>query len=192
MVSYLKNKRFLLSRIPSISDAFRSVVTATEAAIIADTSLNWGTLPKKVYFKQGTVKEITAILTGYTTAPFKDQKYPLVILVRDIREKVNKQLFGLGSSFKCRVLIVTITSPNLRADDRETQNFKPILLPIFEELIRQVSKSKLFGMPRINDMEIIKWDCYFYGTRENDKNIFNDYIDAIDIESITLNTKNIC
>ena len=183
-----------MSQIPSISDAFRTVVAATEAAIIADTSLDWGTLAKKVYFMQGSLLEITNVLQSYTNSPsYKNKKYPLVILVRDVKEKLNKQLNGLGTSFKCHLLIITLTNPELRSDQREAQNFKPVLLPIFEELINQISKSKLFAMPTVKDMDITKWDCYFYGTKENiKKNIFNDYVDAIDIESITLNTKNIC
>lgn len=179
---------------PSISDALRIIVAATEAAIIADISLDWGELPKKVYFLQGSLLEVTNVLQSYTNAvsPLKNQKYPLVILVRDIKEKINEQKDGIGTSFKARILIVTLTNPDLRSEGRELRNFKPILLPIFAELIRQISKSKAFRMPTIKDMDITKWDCYFYGTRENNKNIFNDYIDAIDIESITLNLKTIC
>lgn len=183
-----------MSQIPSISDAFRVVVAATETAIIADTTLDWGTLPKKVYFMQGNLLEITGVLQLYTNAgaPFKNQKYPLVILVRDVKEKVTEGKDGPGTTFKARLLIVTLTDPNLRANDREIRNFKPVLLPIFDEFTRQLSKSKAFRMPTLKDMDITKWDCYFYGTRENNKNIFNDYIDAIDIESISLNLKTIC
>ncbi len=182
-----------MSQLPSISYAFKDVVAKTETAIIADNSLDWGTLPKKVYFMHGTLKEITSVLQAYTNSPtHKDKKYPLVILIRDVKEKVNDQRVGLGSSFKCRLLIVTITNKDYRSDDREIKNFKPILIPIFEELVRQIRKSRLFGMPTLKAMEIVKWDCYFYGSNVNDKNIFNDYIDAIDIESISLNTKNLC
>lgn len=182
-----------MSQIPSISDAFKTVVAATEAAIIANTTLNWGTLPKRVFFMHGHPKEIVNVLQAYTNSPeMKHKKYPLVALFRDIREDIELQRYGLAPSFKCRFVICTLTSPTLRADDREIQNFKPILIPIFEEIIKQISKSKRFGMPRVKDMKIVKFDRYFWGSEQVEKNILNDYIDAVEVESITLSLKNIC
>lgn len=173
-----------------------------ETAIIANTSLVWPDLPKKVYFMHGNTKEIMAHLQSLSDGPkTKDKKYPLIALFRDIREEVEQQRFGLASTFKAHVGIFTLTNPEMRAADRELRTFKPVLIPIFEELVNQISKSILFGSPRINDMAIKKWDCYFYGSALNPdrasgapagKNIFNDWVDAIEIESITLNLKNIC
>lgn len=179
-----------MSQIPSISDAFRTVVAATEAAIIADASINWGTLPKKVYFMHGHEKEIVNVLQSFTNASLP--KYPLVCLFRDIKEAVSIQKFGLTPAFNCRLVICTLTTPSLRANDREIQNFKPILLPIFEQLIKQISKSSSFGMPAIDKMKIVKWDRYFWGTQAVDKNILDDYIDAVEIESISLHLNNFC
>lgn len=182
-----------MSQIPSISDAFKVVVAATEAAIIADTSLDWGTVPKKVYFMQGPILEITNVLQSYTNSPdYKNKKYPLVILIRDFKEQDELQLHGIGSSFKPQLLIITLTNPTYRSDQREENNFKPILRPIYAELLNQLSKSKLFGMPRIKDMKPVRCEHFFYGTSQNNKNIFNDFIDAIEIESIALNIKNFC
>lgn len=179
---------------PSISDAFKDAVALTEAAIIANSSINFGAIPKKVYFMHGHPKEVVSVLQSYTNSPaMKNQKYPLVALFRDIREDLNEQLFGLGSSFKCRFVICTLTTPTLRADDREQKNFKPILIPIFEELIKQISASSFFGCPTVENMKIAKWDRYFWGTQAADKNTLNDYIDAIEVESISLKLiNNIC
>jgi hypothetical protein len=47
-------------------------------------------------------------------------------------------------------------------------------------------------MPNINTMKVKSTNCYFYGTNLNNKNQFNDYVDAIDIESISLTLKNVC
>lgn len=179
--------------LPSISEGWRSVVEATSEAIAANPSVDFGPIPKHVYFMHGHPKEIVAVLQSYTNSPLmKSQKYPLVALFRDIREEVIQQANGLGIRFKCRAVICTLTNPNLRADDREQRNFKPILIPIFEELLRQFSLSPLFGMPTIEEMKVIKWDRYFWGSQMVDQNILNDYIDAVEIESISLNQNNIC
>lgn len=181
-----------MSQLPSISAKLKQVVAATEAALIADSTIDFGTVPKKLYFMHGHPKEIVAVLQSYTNSPAKkNQKYPLVALFRDIKEKVNQQQYGLASTFKCRIVICTLTDPNLRADDREQRNFIPILLPIFEELLYQLSISAEFGTPTIEEMEVEKWDRYFWGSQAVDKNILNDYIDAVEIESITLKNLNI-
>lgn len=179
---------------PIISDAMRVVVAATEAAVILDDTLDWGIIPKKVYFMHGHEKEVVNVLQSMTNAgaPIKNEKYPLIILFEDIREKLRRSLNGWTTSFKCRLVICTLTSPTLRADQRLEQNFKPILLPIFEEFIRQISRSKLFNQPTVEDMEITKWNRYYWGSQPVDKNILNDYIDAVEIESISLNLKTIC
>lgn len=181
--------------IPSISDAFQNIVAATEDALIADTSLDWGTLPKKLYFLHGHPKEIVSVLQGYTnsTGAKKNQKYPLVALFRDIKEEVNQQAEGLASRFNCSFIICTLTNPSDRSNDRQEKNFKPILLPIFTELINQITLSESFGTPTVNELKITKWDRYFWGTQAIDKNILNDCVDAVEVESISLQLiNNIC
>lgn len=182
-----------LVQIPSISDAVEQVVQDTETAIIADITLDWGALPKRVYFMHDTPKKVAQTLQEYTNSPdYKNKKYPLVILFEDIRQTFRQGLNGITTSFKARMAICTLTDPSYRAPKRDAENFNPILTPIAEELIRQFSKSKSFGSPTVDAMELIYWKRYSWGAVEVDKNILNDYIDAIELESITLNLKNIC
>jgi len=181
-----------LNNIPSISDAFKLVVAATEAAIINDASINWGTLPKKVYFMHGHPKEITGLLQSFTNSPEKkNKKYPLVILVRDIEdEQPSAGSNGVDISFKAQLFICTITTPTYRADDREARNFKPILHPILYELLNQISASDLFGMPTVDEMKV-KWtDRYYWGANVANKDIFSDYIDAVEVSQLQLKLYN--
>ena len=176
---------------PSISDAFKAIVPKVQDALIARTELNWGGVQKKVYFMHGHPKEIVQVLQSYTQGPAtKNQKYPLIALLRDIREKSGLNSDGPFTSFNARLVICTLTSPHLRADDREAQNFKPILLPIYEELISQISQSPIFGMPSRESMQLIKWDRYFWGTQEADKHVLGDYIDAVEVEQMLLTIYN--
>lgn len=181
-----------MSNIPSISDALRTVVAATEAAIIADTSLDWGTLPKKVYFMHGHPIEIATVLQSYTESPtLKNKKYPFVILARDIEDETPTMGHnGWDLKFEAKLFICTITSPHLRAEDRELQSFKPILHPILYELHNQISRSNLFGMPTIDQTGIRFTDRYRWGANVVDKNILNDYIDAVECKSMPLTLYN--
>lgn len=173
--------------IPSIAAGLRSLVTRVEEAVIANTALDWGSMPKKVYFIQGHPLEIVNVLLSLTKGPTtKNKKYPLVALFRDFREDVSEGAHGYTVSARPRLLICTLTQPNFRADEREAKNFIPILQPIFEELVGQIRLSAAFGAPTVKDMGIVKWDRYYWGTQVADANVLNDYIDAIEIEGINL------
>lgn len=166
-------------------------------ALIANTSIDFGTIPKKLYFIQGNKKEILSVLQAMTKGPkTKDKKYPVIALFRDVKENLFEMKDGISTTFNAHLAIFTLTSPTYRADEREEKVFKKILIPIFEEFIRQLGKSKAFGMPTVKEMAIKKWDCYFYGSGfadgNKDRNILLDFVDAIDIESISLKLKNIC
>ncbi len=177
----------VLNKLPSITAAFKNVVTATDAAIVANSDVDFIDIAKRVYFMHGHPKEIVNVLQQYTNSPtHKNKKYPLIALMRDIREELNEQQRGFGTEFKARLVICTLTKATLRADDREIKNFIPILYPVFEEFIYQLSQSVEFGMPTIKEMKIVKYDRYFWGSQVADKNVLNDCIDAIEIESISL------
>lgn len=176
-----------MNKLAYIKAAFKKVAIATHDAILADGDVDFISIPKAVYFMQGHPKEIVKVLQEYSNSPtHKNSKYPLIALMRDIREELNEQQLGFGTSFKARLVICTLTEPTLRADDREEKNFIPILNPVFEHFIHQLSLSVDFGMPTINEMKIAKYDRYFWGSQAAEKNVLNDCIDAIEIESISL------
>lgn len=180
-----------MSVMASISDTLEVITQRTEAALIADTLINFGSLPKKVYFMHGHPKEIVAVLQSFTKSPTKkNQKYPLICLFRDFKEKVGEGISGYTSAATPRLVICTLTKPHLRAQDRKVENFDPILIPILQEFINQIRVSEFFGAPSLQQLNITKWDRYFWGTESADKTILNDYIDAIEIESISLNLVN--
>ena len=177
-----------MAKIPSISDALKQVVAATEAALIADTSVNFGRLPKKLYFMHGHQKEVNSVLQSQAAAAAtQNNRFPLIVLFRDIKEELS---IDDGQSylidFKARLGIFTLTDPSYRSDDRERNNFKPILKPILEEFINQLTQSLAFQFPTINQLGLKYYDCYFYGSSLNGTNVFNDKVDAIEIESISL------
>lgn len=181
-----------MSRFPSISKAFKEVVEATETAIIADTSLNWGTLPRKVYFMSGNIKEITQRLTVMTQSPdplISNGKYPLVALLKDIPETVTTIRTGYKVAFNARLLIITLTQPEYQHDQRRDINFIPVLEPILDKMLTVIGAKANFGMPSLEDMKLKKTNCYFYGSSINNKNQFNDYVDAIYVENLSLTLK---
>ena|SRR6478672_125797 len=180
-----------LQHIPSLSKNLRTVVTAVDLAIKANPEVDFGAIPKGVFFMHGHPKEIVAVLQGYTDSPeHKDKKYPLIALLRDVPETIGQGNCGLSSESKNRIVICTLTDPEFRADQREAASFDKVLIPVFEEFVNQLGLSSAFGCPTVDELNILKWDRYYWGSQVMDSNTLNDYIDAIDIERIMLKMAN--
>lgn len=138
---------------------------------------------------QGNVTEIAGQLQKLTKSPqHKGKKFPLVALFRDIKENIEDTRIKI----KAHLAIFTLTQENYSSDERETKTFNPILRPVFEELVNQLQNSPAFNAPSLKEMAIEKYDCFFYGSVQNNKNPFGDRVDAIDITSISLTLNNNC
>lgn len=166
-----------------IVEQMAEIVTRVNTALAAK---NFG---KTVYYMYGHPKEITTRLQELSNSPTeKDKKFPLVILFTDI--EIDKSIPGFFGSAALRMLVCNITEPIYTAERRTANNFKPVLHPIKTELLKQVSVYEHFTYE--GELQYKETDMYFYGSQFNDQNIFNDYIDAVQLRDIRVNIKNIC
>lgn len=162
------------------------------AAIVANvntalTAANFSTMP--VYYMYGHPKEIAIRLQELTNSPTEGhKKFPLIILFTDIT--IDKSLIGFYGSTSIRMLIANFTLPEYTSVQRTEINFKPILHPIKKELLNQIDRHARFTYE--DELTYKETDMYYYGSQINDKNIFNDHIDAIELRDIKLNIKNKC
>lgn len=162
------------------------------AAVIAKvntklTSASFGYLP--VQYMYGHPREISNRLQQLTDSPTEShKKFPLVILFTDIT--IEKGLEGFYGSARLRMLVCNLTDPNYISEQRTELNFKPIIHPIKEELLMQISMHKQFTFE--GELQYTETDMYFYGSQINDKNIFNDYIDGTELKDIRININNKC
>lgn len=167
-----------------IVDEIRAVVAKVNTAL---TTAGFEHLP--VYYMYGHPKEISNRLQVLSNSPTDGhKKFPLVILFTDIM--IEHDTPGFYGSARLRMLVANITDPNYISDQRTELNFKPILHPIKDELIKQISLHNRFTYEE--ELRYSETDMYFYGSQANDKNIFNDYIDAIELRDIRINIKNKC
>jgi hypothetical protein len=140
-----------------------------------------------VYYKYGHPKEISSRLQELSNSPTEGhKKFPLIILFTDIT--IEKSVPGFYGSVSLRMLVANITEPTYISEDRTELNFKPVLHPIKEELIKQIGLHGQFTYE--DELTYDETDMYFYGSQINNKNIFNDYIDAIELKNIQVNIKN--
>lgn len=151
------------------------------------TAANFATRP--VYYMYGHPMEIANRLQELSNSPTEGhKKFPLIILFTDIT--IDKAILGFYGSTSLRMLIANFTLPEYTSVQRTDINFKPILHPIKKELIRQIDRHGQFTYE--DELTYKETDMYYYGSQINDKNIFNDRIDAIELRDIKLNIKNKC
>jgi len=159
-----------------------------------DTTAYTTAVTKAPYFLPGHILEIANILTERDKSNnLSFQKYPLVILPLDIKSTYNKKL-GTADYTNVVIYIVNITKAEYRTNDRLINNFRPVLYPLYEKLVYNISKGKQFNNgDSVPYIDHDKTDRFFWGTEVNKNSaatILNDYIDAVELTGITLKVKN--
>ena len=144
---------------------------------------------KAPYYLFGHPRDIVSVLADRNKSKtFQYQKYPLIALFQDFSEDINSGY----SETSLNLIIANITKPTYNTADRYTNNFEPVLYPLWAQLERAFQISK--------DVELLdgnysKIDRAYWGKEGlygNEGNIFDDHIDAIEIENLNLRFKNIC
>ncbi len=129
-------------------------------------------------FQYGTLREIVENLN--TLGKGGKVKYPLVALIEPFRQRITDD----GTRANLRLLIATMTSKTLKADERLEQNYKPILFPAYEALIdeiKRVTASSTLEHTLINHFEMGRESLQGY-----DKAILDDHVDAIEINDMNV------
>lgn len=163
-----------------ISPLFESIVTKVDEAIFAALGFH-------VWFDEGRYIEITRNLSikdgGVET---KTQKYPLIWLVYP--HTIVEAIGGIGIEIKgLQIVIATRTEPNSTTPKRKEVNFIPKLYPILRELKKQIDQSGYFNdLDFDNNFERIDQPYWDGKDGAQQANMFNDFIDAIQLKSITL------
>lgn len=158
------------------TDVMADVVGAVKAAL---------SLPVLNY-QFGYIMELDQTLKQYEQSPENfDKKFPIVFLVEPYTEV--RSSYKYWSDIKdARVLILHGTDKTIKAADRMETVYKPILLPIYREFMRQI---KLH--PSIEATPVVahqKKNLYYWG--ESQKSVLEDPVDCIDVSALQVKLKN--
>lgn len=123
-------------------------------------------------------------------ATYKAEQFPAICLFTDIEERIS----GDGYERECELnlAIITDTQPTFTASERKTYSFDPILQPLYDLFMERLAESSSIAEVYPDHS---KWDRYYWGKNGlygNTGNIFNDYIDAIEIDNLTIKTFKTC
>lgn len=147
-------------------------------------------LGKEIYYMYGHPLELVNRLSEMTQSPVHgNKKYPIVLLFTDI--PIVKDKVGYYGDARLQIVIANITEPDYDAPKRLETNFKPILQPIKVELLEQLSRHRQFtheGELQYTEIERYYWGkAGLYG---NTGNIFNDFLDCIELQDVLITVKN--
>ena len=172
----------------------RAVLVKVFAEIVDEVNANLqaidSTFPT-VRYDYGHITEIGKRLQDMTFDPVQSaKKFPLIVLVTDFEKNHTGENYDVSDEVKLRFLILYWTDPTYTAQQRTTNTFEPYLLPIELEFLNQICLSGKFAECNIEKLRYNDTDRYFWGRESKDggsaKNIFGDYLDAIEIENLEL------
>lgn len=139
-------------------------------------------------YQYGTVKELNTTLKQYTESnDWVIKKFPLVWLAQPFTiERIGTGWFG--ETRNLRVFIIQETDKNFKSDERMTSIFKPILYPIYIQLLIELEKSQVFDNHYGVDHAMI--DRYYWG---NEQQLYlNDIVDCMEVSEMKLKINNKC
>lgn len=138
-----------------------------------------------VHYQYGTGYEIIETLSQMSKNDANVDKYPLICLFLDVAEQFNTDLGIYSVIPNLKLAIINDTQSTFKANERDNENFKPILTPIYESFIRHINfRGDMFQVPSIGVRHDAKRN-YFWG-REGvygkEGAAFNDKLDAIELQ----------
>lgn len=142
-------------------------------------------------YHHGHLLEVKNTFREYTTiAAVKREQFPAVVLVQDFPEEINN-LTG-EREVTCTVFLVTDSQKQYTAADRYDYTFGPILYPLYDLFFEQLRYSDYVADSQLQHTKI---DRVFWGRESGEgslSNIFNDFIDAIEISNLKVKILKTC
>lgn len=164
-----------------LNEELSTVVAATKTALALPV-LN---------FQYGFIEELNETLNQMEKDPAQSElKFPLVWLEEPyVMNRDEAAFFGEAS---VNIYIINSTTKTWKAFERMDNNYKPILYPIYRELIKQIPISVAFGATVEQGQKHTITKGYYWG--DSQKSVLNDAVDCLKIGAfgIQINNNNNC
>ena len=164
-------------------------VTTSDTLTVGHTNNTAATATPILVFDHGHPLEIINRVKEYQESDtLKYEAFPRICLLHDFEEKNTFETL-----VSLTILIITDTDPNYTAPQRYTYTLDPILLPLYDLFLENLLEADHVGTTEGNYFKHTKIDRLYWGKNGlygNQGNIFNDYIDAVEIKDLELIIQN--
>jgi len=142
-------------------------------------------------FHHGHPTEVVNHLSNLNkSAAMRLEKFPCICLFHDFPQDIGND--GYQASVSLNIVIANATDPRYTAEERITNSFKAVLYPMLIQFIKCVKNSIKIDA---SDLDYRQWDRLLWGKTGlygNTANIFNDFIDAIELENFKIKILKYC
>jgi len=169
-----------------VTDIFGEIVAKVNAKLLPALQ-EYDTTIVGINYQYGEYKEVFGTLVQQGKEAGGAKKYPLVWLWMPITLDVGGTI-GVAEVSPLRIIIARWGNNTDKTAERYTNNFKPVLYPIYLELLNQLSLdpriiSDAKGIPHRH----IDWPYWGGDSPSEEANPFSDYVDAIELKDVKLN-----
>lgn len=167
--------------VPYLPDIIKEVVHRVDSVLS-----NRPDDPFHVYFKHGIKSQVGRSVNENSDC------FPLVWHIMNYDENRGND-FSVFSEVSCNLLIIALTENNYTQQQRDDLVIKRRLIPIYEELILQVSNEKKLSTPPINRIRHKVTIMPYWGGGDvngaDTDNLFDKFVDAVMITGLQLKVK---
>lgn len=142
-------------------------------------------------YQYGYFDELTETLSQYSLTPeFEMIKFPLIWVEQPFTiDRDAPQIYG--KTLDLRIFIIQQTAKDYKAVKRMSLVFKPVLYPIYLELLKQIQRCASFNNPYHVKHRVR--DYYFWEDENNPKvSKLNDIVDCIQLSNVQIEILNKC
>lgn len=138
-------------------------------------------------YQYGYVKELDQTLTNFEKVEEKAYtKYPLIWIRQPFVIDRNEPFGFYGTVRNFSLFIIDQSNKELRAPDRMTQKFKPIIYPIYRELLEQINIHTAIAYEWNRPHRIV--DRYWWGDGQQQE--ITDIVDCLEVSELKLIIEN--
>lgn len=176
-----------------IVDEIGAIVNSVSAELTAQFKLIEPTIEGVHYLHGHPLEIIETLKQRDKSEAFTFKKYPLVALFQDFNEtySVSPDSYFASNEVNLHIIIAKATSPDYKAPERYDKNFKPFLYPIYMSLKQKLFESGKFLIAAPELISHTKTDRLYWGRQGlygNEGNIFDDWLDIIELTNLKLKT----
>lgn len=173
-----------------IADEFKRIVECVSNELQSDLQAVSNDY-NGVYFYQGNLTEIqTKLVQLGNTASKKRERFPMVGLLHDFPKKHGQSVgIGIKGEITVTLFIANQTEDNYDTEQRLENNFKPILYPIYQSILKHIAQSGTFQTNGVDSIEHTQVDHMFWGSDSADKSPFADKLDCLELRDLRLKIK---